>query len=987
MGILDPLVKLMSISRKQYTRNYFDLDHNCHENILVTDTGGMLSVIKLNGLLAYPGDAEWKATADHLLNGLKSIFKSEGQTLQWVFERDSSKSRDSLLQITAPALRTMKSQQLDFTDIYNENIDVNESLISHEESYVAIWTDYRLLEANLYKARKVENATKASALNLYLAEAPNIFSVVNELKVKHLSVIEDFLYTMQQAKLNCSLLTGEDACSKMALSFNHSLPKSWVPRLIGINRYLKTNNDGEQNEDGSDLFWTKISEQIGNTAFSFPKPGVVKINNSMFRSGEIKDYPISIKPFRTLVDSLDRDVPYRISFKIASGKGFDWGFRTALNGFVAFAHSDNGKVRDEMELLESNHELNPMLRISTTFTTWSDDMDKLDYNFSRLEQAIQSWGICDTVLDKTDEMEMLIDTVIGANPRTPATQTYAPVSDIIKMLPIDRTASLWDSGFLLFRTKQDVVFPWTPVSPITKPSIELYIARSRMGKSVLSNSVAAALVLDAGGAEMPYICTTDVGSSSVGVYNLIRDRLPADKKHLVVTYMLNLDSDDYINPFQKSACMAQLFEYQRSFVSGLLMLLAQDSRGGMHVNMQGFIDALITEVYVYKNEVGANKYSKGILTKVDEWVDETQFALYPDTSWFEIEQGLGLDNKWFLAEQCAVYSSPILQDFITVANSSSSLDRLYNKDGGSSVIDEFVLRMTETSKKYRLLTSFSSVNFSQARLRSIDLQNVISKDENFGPRQNGIMFMLALYLGSGDFFLNKDCLRQVPDVYLAHYRNEVRRIRSVPCRLFMDEFHQSSGLTQTVTNVERYMREGGKWGINSALASQNHNDFTAVMIGQATSYFFLGGVARDTAEIYRQKFSLSNTDVKVLVDNTVHGPKRGGSSLLYVYKTNDGQFSQVLKFPVGSQLLWANSTNIDDLNIKEEMTNAVGSKLMLKYLARYYPSGTIENEVQKRKKDYAQDDGEQIEDDGSTHVSTICSEILRKVKQSKTRAV
>lgn len=983
MSFLDPILKILSVTRKQHTRNYFDLCHNCDDITLVTDSGSLLTVIKVNGLLAYPGDAEWKMTADQLLHGFKSIFKGEGHTLQWVFEKDSAKTQASLLKITAPALRTMKLMQLDFTDIYSENIAVNQQYICHEVSYIGIWSDFRLIDPTLYKARRAENAKHATGINLYLSESPNIFGLVSELKTKHTSVVEDFMYTMQQAKLSCTTLTCEEACSAIGLSYNHALTPSWIPRLIGLKPVLKTNTDGEPNLDGSDLFWTKLNAQIGNVGFSYPKAGAVEISKKLFRSGEIKDFPISIKPFRSLVDSLDKDVPYRISFKIASGKGFDWGFRTALNGFAAFAHSDNQKTRDEMDLLERNNETNPMLRISASFCTWADNHERVDYNFARLDTAIQSWGITNTVADKTDEMEMLIDTVVGANPNTPATQTYAPISDIIKMLPIDRTAGTWDSGFLLFRTNQDVVFPWTPVSPITKPSIELYIARSRMGKSVLSNSVAAALLLDTGGSELPYICTIDVGPSSLGVYNLIRDRLPEDKKHLVVTYMLNLDSDDCVNPFEKSACMTQLFEYQRSFVAGLLMLMAQDSRGEMHPNMQGFIDALITEVYAFVSDTDQKPYSPGIVKEVDIWIKETGFVMNDDTSWLEIELELGRVGNWFLAEKCAVYSSPILGDFISVANNSSSLNRMYKNEDSYNVIDEFRLRMLETAKKYKLLTSYSTINFRQARARSIDLQNVISKDENFGPRQNGIMFMLALYLGSGDFFLNKDCLQQVPNEFLAHYRQSVRKIRSVPCRLFMDEFHQCSGLTQTITNVERYMREGGKWGINSALASQNYSDFTPVMIAQATSYFFLGGVAKDVAKIYQEKFSLSKTDAKVLTDNTVHGPARGGSSLLYVYKTKEGQFSQVLKFPVGSQLLWANSTNIDDLNIKEELTNRVGSKLMLKLLAKNFPSGTIENEIIKRKKALSSEDGVNFnanDDETSNIVTQICNNILANYK-------
>lgn len=979
MSLINTALKLMSVTRKQHLQNYIDIDHNCHDNILVTESGSLVTVIKIQGLLVYPSIPDWKSSADYLLNGLKSIFKSEGHTLQWVYEKDKNKSRKALQLATARALNTMRAHQLDCTDIYQENLKVNEQFVCYEESHIAIWTDNRLIEQSLYAARKKENAQHATPLGLFLSETPNVFGVIKELIDKHLSVIEDFMHTMKNAKIGVELLDGQQACNKIGRSIDSSLPEDWTPRLIGMKRYLKTSNYGEKNLDGSDLFWTKLNEQLGNKSVNYPKTGVVEIGGMNYKSGFIKDFPISIKPFRSLVESLDKDVPYRFSFKIASGKGFDWSIRSVMNGFVAFAHSDNAKVRDEMALLEDNHIHDPNLRLSASFTTWSNNIETLEYNFSRLDQAIQSWGICNTILDTADELETFIDTVIAANPITPSVQTYCPLSDIIKMLPFDRTASLWETGFVIFRTTQDTIFPWTPVSPITKPAIELYIARSRMGKSVLSNAVAAALYFDGGSSGMPYIATIDVGPSSIGIYNLIKDRLPDDKKHMVVTYKMNLDGDDYLNPFEKSPCINGLFDYQRSFVSGLLTLLAQDSTGSMHKNMMGFIDLLISEVYEYKIGSGSNKYALGLIPEVDEWIEKSDYKLFNDTSWFEIEKELGKANQWHLAGKCAVYSSPVLEDFISVANSSPSLDRLYNTEGSESVIQEFVLRMTEASRKYRILTKFSTINFKQARLRSIDLQNVISKDTLLGPKQNGVMYTLALYLSSGDFMLNSDCLKQVPNEFMSYYESEILKLRAVSRRLFMDEFHQASGLPQTVTNVERYAREGGKWGINTALASQKHEDFPAVLIDQATSYFFLGGVSKEVAEVYKKKFSLSDTDATALCDNTVHGPKRGGSSLLYVYKTADGQFSQVLRFAVGTQLLWANSTNSDDLVIKDELTKVLGSKAMLKCLSTYYPGSTIEKEVEKRKKI---NEGSDSPNEGS-YAMVIANELLAKLNSNK----
>ncbi len=99
----------------------------------------------------------------------------------------------------------------------------------------------------------------------------------------------------------------------------------------------------------------------------------------------------------------------------------------------------------------------------------------------------------------------------------------------------------------------------------------------------------------------------------------------------------------------------------------------------------------------------------------------------------------------------------------------------------------------------------------------------------------------------------------------------------------------------------------------------------------------------------KEKFSLSDSDVKALTDGTVHGPKRSGSCLLYVYKTPDGQFSQTLKFAAGKKLLWVNSTHQEDLALKDMLTKELGSNDCIAALADYFPSGTSIDEVEKIK--------------------------------------
>ncbi|MCZ4337770.1 hypothetical protein [Shewanella colwelliana] len=947
-SIFDSIFDVFGKFRREAAIDYFDLCHNCDTNTLVTDGGSLVTVMKVHGLQAIDGENEWREAALAIENALKMLFNREGVTFQWVFEKNDHKTLQSLIDATAPNYKAMRDLDLDIKDIMMENIAVNREFVCYESSYIAIWSDLRLIDSQLAKNRIRENSEHALNLDLLLKECPNIFGVISELMVKHSALVEEFLFAMRRGRLDLKELSAHEACNAIKLQYHEGTNRDWSPMLIGDRRHLRTITDGEPNADGSELFWVPIKKQVANKPIEYTKPGVVKIGENYSKTGVVEVFPETLKPFRTLIEKIDKNIPFRLSFKLRSGKGKLWALRQTIFAFTQFAHADNSRVVAEMQKLEANKESVPSIRLSMSFSTTSLQVDKLEYYYSRIEQAIQGWGSSYVTEDKIDEHAAFCSTVVGASANSSLPETYAPVDDVVKLLPFDRTSSVWDHGFTLFRTLQGKMFPWAAINTLTRPAIELYIARSRQGKSVLSNSILMGLVLGGGNVELPYSCTIDVGPSSVGVHQFIKDRLPEHNRHLVETYVMEFDNGDYINPCQKYPCVDSLFPFQREFLHGFLMLLCQNSKGESHVDMEGYLDALISEVYAHKAEESPTEYVAGLEKGVDEWIKNTQFELNPDTNWREIELALGEADEWDLAGRCAVYSSPVLSEFRDVSRQSRSLERTYGDemDGPGA---EFRKRVEEASKKYPVFCKHSTKSFAESRLRTIDLQNVLTKDENIGPRQNGLMFNFALYVGSGDFMISKNCLYQIENRFKPHYEKLIARIRALPARLFVDEFHNCGGLRQTVANVEKYFREGGKWGINSALSSQSFVDMTDTMIGQATSYFFLGGVSREVAQKMKEKFSLSESDVKALTDGTVHGPKRDGSCLLYVYKTQDGQFSQTLKFAAGKKLLWVNSTHPEDLTLKEIVTKELGTNDCTTALAEYFPSGTSVDEVERIK--------------------------------------
>ncbi len=71
--------------------------------------------------------------------------------------------------------------------------------------------------------------------------------------------------------------------------------------------------------------------------------------------------------------------------------------------------------------------------------------------------------------------------------------------------------------------------------------IDLVYARPGSGKSVLSNALNLALCLSGGLIRLPRIAIIDIGPSSSGLISLLKEALPASKRHLVAYHRLAND--------------------------------------------------------------------------------------------------------------------------------------------------------------------------------------------------------------------------------------------------------------------------------------------------------------------------------------------------------------------------------------------------------------------------------------------------------------
>src|SRR5262249_34899689 len=159
------------------------------------------------------------------------------------------------------------------------------------------------------------------------------------------------------------------------------------------------------------------------------------------------------------------------------------------------------------------------------------NLDLLEDRLSILVQATESWGYCQVSHMAGDPLDGVMSSGLGIACASTAPPAVAPMREIVKLLPWQRASSPFSSGAVLFRTPDGRIWPYQMGSNLTTTWFDLIFAQPGAGKSVLMNALNLGTCLTAGLSSLPFVAVIDIGPSSTGLVSLLRDSLPANRRH------------------------------------------------------------------------------------------------------------------------------------------------------------------------------------------------------------------------------------------------------------------------------------------------------------------------------------------------------------------------------------------------------------------------------------------------------------------------
>ncbi len=953
---IDAILAWFSTELKQSVESYCDLETADDEYTLVARDGSLISVIRVLGVTRLMGQEEFDNIHQGLTQSLQATMKRPGHVLQVYFGYDREAVKPEIEEILSPARATAKRLKLELDDLFVERANYISRYCAHEELYFVLWTrPYSLSGEQLKRANKDKlNFIREHKIPPF-KNGQNLIAAIPDLREEHASFVRSVVTDLNALNVLSVLLKVHDSVYAMRHAADPDFTsKDWRAVLPGdkIPLHEASPSAGEL----SGLMYPPLARQIFPRDAEVKDLRTVRVGDRIYSSIFIDLFPQELKTFMSLfVRTLPTRVPWRMSFLIESGGLATIRFKSVMAAILSFTSAQNGLVHDAAKLL-SDIEVNTddaVVKLQVSLSTWAPEgnIRLLRTRSAELAKAVEGWGTCEVSEVSGDAFAGIASSLLGFSANSVATPSVAPLSDAVYMLPFTRPASSWEYGALLLRSPDGKPWPYQPGSAQQTTWIDLMYARPGSGKSVLSNAINLALCLSGGIMRLPRIAIVDIGPSSSGLISLLKEALPPDQRHLVAYHRLRMTPDYSINPFDTQLGCRYPSPQERSFLVNFVTLLATPL--GAERPYDGISDMaglVVDEMYKYLADAGkAHPFTQGIEPLVDDILSEIGFVFDDKTTWWEVTDALflaGFHHQAMLAQR---YAMPLLADAAAICR-TQVIEDLYGQvraPTGEPLIQAFSRMISSAVREYPILSNITKFDIGDARVVSLDLDEVAKSGGDAADRQTAVMYMIARYALARHYYLTEDALGDIPDAYRDYHRTRISEIREDAKRIVYDEFHRTSKARAVRDQVIIDMREGRKWNVQIALISQSLDDFDPVMVEFGTSIFIMDAGPEQAIKRSTEIFGLSDT-ARIALKTRVHGPREGGATFLALFSTKQGSNTQLLTSTLGPIELWSFSTTAEDARLRNKLYQRLGPKEARRLLANLFPSGSVKSLIEAR---------------------------------------
>ena len=994
-GLIDLCIKTLALYKGATAQDYCQLetrasvDHQC----LLTTHGGFISALKIDGVNQHIGAQEAKDLTNLWTELLQTILTSN-QTdtvlheIDWGYTQNPLETNKMLDDHFQPMHATARKIGLESYDLLRAEETNLRRYVRPEHGVIYIKTSpsqeiakltmEKIKEANGDLQGLFNDRSEAQSLERLMAYSTDLLDA-HEAKVEQVfRRLLDRKYSIARADAHeIPALVKRDVICRQEGEWN-----AWLMGDPARRRFTPDDPTYNEKNLGDLASWTgpSLAQQVMPYDIEKVEFGIVKM-------GDLYMAPLLIEllpekgGFNKLQDSIRMHIPFRYRIRVTPKKTASQSLNENLARITALSKE---WMKRNTEIVQSFNHISELLdanvpcgNVSITMATWHHDLNTLKANLAQLKASISAWGNATVLSERGDIQEALIATMPGFCSSLFTPMTLAPCYEIASLLPsMRKSAPFESSGFTPLRTPGGRFWPFNPMAPELVAYIELILAGTGSGKSVYQNCVNRDSNLRVGNSGLARHATIDVGISGKGTVQSMKNDLPSHLQYQVLYEKLSLQTHHAINPFDLQLGASRPTPVDQSFLVNFLKLLTtpdgHDAPPAYMVEM--CVEVIDTAYRMAFDPEKAKEYSRGINADVDAALDK-----YPQSkdniwgltqTWVKVADFLFAQGEERAATIAYRYIVPTIPELPAIVKEQPSFRRFKEEQ-----INQFEISISTACRALPNLTQPTRVDFDTARYIVLDLNDVTQEE---GSRQTAVMYALASQVCTRDYWLSTEDLPVWRSLYKDWALAKIRDIREQKLGVTFEEFRRTKGIPSIRSMINRWMAEGRKWGVRVQLVMQDASHADPEMFSHATIITLMG--TWDRAKLNSLignpddpnstgYLELTPTEIQVLTNGQVHGPRREGSTMLMRYNLkSSGWGSQLLTLTRSVPSLWMATTTDEDLALKEAMIRELGEDhaLIDEILTTVFPSGTAQEEYRKHSKELAK-----IGDDSNAYDSLV----------------
>ncbi len=979
-GKIEAVILQIFTMLKADVEDYCDLETIDGDKTLVAADGSLATIVRFHGTKSVLGRDQFERLVRLLDTSLSVYFKTKGHQLQVVFRRDLDARAP--LEATAATQRASADRlQLSVKDLIDESVEKYLQYVYEEDCYLVCWSRPALLDA-------AENRLSQRAINEFRAannwpaasDAQNLLRPIQYLHDRHLSFVYKLVDDLSSPEFGCAVEivpVGEALrCVRKSVLPDYT-SETWTPAIPGTGVPLRWKSSRDM-DDRSECLPPPLGRQIMTAAVeigqkknpAIPDPTTVRVGSRIYAPLIVSVPPREPQYFNNLFNSLNRAettengvtraLPYSISFMLES----DGMSVMMLKDFFAPVLAVTSEVNKNInlaskDLKERRRDGESIVKLRIAAMTWSGidpvSVRELTLRKSKLARTLEGWGSL-TVMERTGNPMTAVQTnSLALSTKHIGVACPAPLREALAILPLTRPASPFPRGTTVYRSLDGKLLRYERFSSEQTTWISLVAGKPGSGKSVLMNNNNVEACLMPGLLRLPYIGILDIGVSSSGFIDLIKDALPESKRHLAVYKRLQNAERDCINaldtPLGKREPLPKDRDFMRNFIS---ILVTPPERDGHPLEgMSNFVGRMLDMAFLKKSDkherAQPETFKPGQTPVLDEALREIGFAPKPATSYWEIVDLLFKAGYLYEAEVAQRFAVPTLNDLVAVAASEETTAEYGDAlaDGGRPLVKSFLQGVREAVADFPVFSSYTRFDIGSARIISLDLQDVAILGSDAAKKQTALMYMIGRQSFMKKVAFSKEDMPYFDELYKPYYERLINDIVDEPKVLCMDEFHKTGGHKGLQNQCLTDGREARKWNLELVLASQLMEDF-GDLTKIATAFWILDCGTEETRRQLRESIGLTEVEENALV-NYVHGANVHGATFLARFATKNATYSQLYTMTAGPMRLWALSTTAEDRKLRGLLYDAMPKPEARQLLAQRFPSGSCKRYVERLK--------------------------------------